>query len=127
MRITGVNIPDDKKIETALSYVYGIGRSLAIDILAKAKIDRDKQAKNLTAQEVNKLQSIIEKDYQVEGELRQMIRQNLKRLKEIQSYRGLRHAKNLPVHGQRTKSNSRTVRGNVRRTAGSGRKKVELR
>ncbi len=127
MRITGVNIPDNKKIETALTYVYGVGHSSAINILTQTKINKDKLAKDLTPQEVNKLQTILDKEYQIGGELRQMAKRNINRLKEIQSYRGSRHARNLPARGQRTKSNSRTVRGNVRKTAGSGRRKAELR
>lgn len=127
MRVVGVNIPDNKKVEVALSYIYGVGRSLANRILKKAGVSPGKRAKDLTAEEVNKIQSILEKSYKVEGELRQVVRQNIARLKEIQSYRGLRHAKKLPVRGQRTKSNSRTVRGNVRKTAGSGKRKVELK
>jgi len=127
MRIVGVNIPDNKKVEVALSYIYGVGRPLANRILREAGVSLEKRAKDLTAEEVNKIQSIIEKGYKVEGELRQLVRQNIARLKEIQAYRGIRHAKRLPVRGQRTKSNSRTVRGNVRKTAGSGKRKVELK
>ena len=127
MRVVGVNIPDNKKVEIALSYLYGVGRSLAARILAEAGISSEKRTKDLTAEEMNKIQSILEKKYKVEGELRQIVKQNISRLKEIQSYRGTRHAKKLPVRGQRTKSNSRTVRGNVRKTAGSGKRKVELK
>ncbi len=127
MRVVGVNIPDNKKVEIALSYLYGVGRSLAEKILAEAGISSEKRAKDLTAEEVNKIQSILEKKYKVEGELRQVVKQNISRLKEIQSYRGTRHAKKLPVRGGRTKSNSRTIRGNVRKTAGSGKRKVELK
>ena len=127
MRIVGVNIPDNKMIEIALTYVHGVGRVSARDILAKAKIAYDKHAKDLSADEVNVLKKILEKEYRVEGELRQIVRQNISRLKDIQSYRGTRHSRNLPARGQRTKSNSRTVRGNVRRTAGSGKRKVELK
>ncbi|HDY73345.1 MAG TPA: 30S ribosomal protein S13 [Candidatus Jorgensenbacteria bacterium] len=127
MRIVGVNIPDNKMIEIALTYVHGVGRVSARDILTKAKIAYDKHAKDLSADEVNVLKKILEKEYRVEGELRQIVRQNISRLKDIQSYRGTRHSRNLPARGQRTKSNSRTVRGNVRRTAGSGKRKVELK
>lgn len=127
MRVVGVNIPDNKKVEIALSYLYGIGRTLAGRILRDAGISPGKRAKDLTAEEVNKIQSILEKGYKVEGELRQIVKQNISRLKEIQAYRGVRHVKKLPVRGQRTKSNSRTVRGNVRKTAGSGKRKVELK
>ncbi len=127
MRVTGVNIPDNKRVEVALSYIYGVGRSLASRILKKAGVSLEKRAKDLTAEEVNKIQSILEKGYKVEGELRQVVKQNISRLKDIQSYRGTRHVKKLPVRGQRTKSNSRTIRGNVRKTAGSGKRKVELK
>jgi small subunit ribosomal protein S13 len=126
MRIAGVNIPDNKRIEVALTYLYGIGRSLAQKILQAAKIP-NKKAKELTPEEVNAIQAIIEKNYKVEGELRQVLKQNIEMLKELGTYRGSRHAKHLPVRGQRTKTNSRTVRGNVRKTMGSGRRKVELK
>ncbi len=127
MRIIGVNIPDNKKIEIALCYLYGIGKSSARKICEEAKINREERAKSLTPENVNNIQSIIEKKYKAEGELRQIIRQNINRLKDIKSYRGVRHARRLPVRGQRTKTNSRTVRGNVRRTAGSGKRKTELK
>jgi len=127
MRIAGVNIPDDKPIEIALTYIRGIGRSSAQDILEATSIDVHTRAKDLPPKAVNEIQSLIDKEYVIEGELRQRIRQNITRLKEIDSYRGERHEKDLPVRGQRTKSNSRTVRGNVRKTAGSGKRKVELK
>ncbi|MFA6354178.1 MAG: 30S ribosomal protein S13 [Candidatus Paceibacterota bacterium] len=127
MRIIGVNVPDDKKVEFALTYLYGIGLSLSRQILNNAKIDLGKRAKELTAEEVNKIQNVLEKKYQVEGELRQSIKRNIERLKNLQTYRGTRHARRLPVRGQRTKTNSRTVRGNVRKTAGSGKRKVDLK
>ena len=119
-RIAGVNIPEDKKIEFALPYIYGIGHAMSKKILSQAGVDSNKRSKELTTEEVNKLRQIIEKEYKVEGELRRTIMFNIKRLKDIGGYRGLRHAKHLPVRGHRTKTNSRTVRGNVRRTAGSG-------
>jgi len=122
-RIAGVNLPKNKKIEFALPYIYGIGHSLAVKILHETHIDKDKLTGELTEQEEQMLRQIIEKQYHVEGELRQNIAQNIKTLKEINSYRGMRHKKGLPVRGQRTKTNSRTVRGNVRRTMGSGRAK----
>lgn len=127
MRIVGVNIPDNKKIEIALGYIYGIGRPMALKILAALGISLKKRAKDLTADEVNKIQDFITKHHKVEGELRQVIRQNIARLKDIQAYRGIRHLRRLPVRGQRTRTNSRTVRGNVRKTAGSGKRKVELK
>lgn len=127
MRLVGINIPDNKRIEIALTYVYGIGRTLAHKILEASRIDLNKRAKDLSPEEVNRIKEVIEKNYKIEGELRQLIRSNINRLKDIQAYRGLRHAKKLPVRGQRTKTNSRTVRGNVRKTAGSGKRKAELR
>jgi small subunit ribosomal protein S13 len=122
-RIAGVNIPENKRIEIALTYIYGIGRSLSQQILAKAKINPDIRTNKLSSQEVNRLREIVEKEYKVEGELRQTKMMNIKRLKDIGSYRGIRHIKGLPVRGQQTKTNTRTVRGNVRRTMGSGRRK----
>ena len=127
MRIIGVNIPDNKRIDISLSYLYGVGRPLAEKILDEAKIDRSKRTKELNAAELNKIQSIIEKNYKVEGELRQRVRENISRLKDIKAYRGIRHLRKLPTRGQRTKTNSRTVRGNVRKTAGSGKRKVDLK
>jgi len=127
MRISGVNIPDNKKIFVALRYVYGVGPTTAVSVLEAAKVDLDKRAKDLAPDEVNRIQSILEKTHKIEGELRQSIRQNINRLKDIKAYRGLRHARKLPVRGQRTKTNSRTVRGNVRKTAGSGKRKVDLK
>lgn len=127
MRIIGVNIPDNKRIDISLTYLYGIGRPSARKVLGLAGIDLAKRAKDLTVQEINKIQAAIETTYKVEGELRQVIRENINRLKEIKAYRGIRHLKRLPVRGQRTKTNSRTVRGNVRKTAGSGKRKVELK
>ena len=99
--------------------------SLALDILKEAKVDREKRSKELSAQEVNKLREIIENQFKVEGELRREITLNIKRLKDINSYRGTRHKRNLPVRGQRTKTNSRTRRGNVRKTMMSGKRKME--
>lgn len=127
MRILGINIPDNKKIEYALPYIYGVGHSMSVKILKSAQIDPNKRAKDLAPEEINRVKEIIEKNYKVEGELRQVIKQNIARLKEIQSYKGIRHLRKLPVHGQRTKTNSRTVRGNLRKTVGSGKRKVELK
>lgn len=127
MRLLGVNIPDNKRVEIALTYFYGIGKSLSGEILGATKISPDKRVKDLNPQEVNHIKDFIEKHYKVEGELRQIVKQNINMLKELQTYRGFRHMKHLPVRGQRTKTNSRTVRGNVRKTAGSGKRKVELR
>lgn len=127
MRLIGVNIPDNKRIEISLTYLYGINRSSAGKILAATKIDVAKPAKDLTPAEVSKIKEFIEKNYKVEGELRQLIKTNINRLIDIKAYRGIRHIKRLPVRGQRTKTNSRTVRGNVRKTAGSGKRKTELK
>jgi small subunit ribosomal protein S13 len=127
MRIFGVNIPDNKRIEIALTYIYGVGPLVSQRALAAAKVEVSKKAKDLTADEVLRIQNFIEKTYPVEGELRQLIRGNINRLKELQTYRGTRHARRLPARGQRTRTNSRTVRGNVRKTAGSGKRKVDLK
>jgi len=121
-RIAGVNIPENKRIEIALTYIYGIGRHLSKKILDQLKIDINKKASALSAKEVNDLKEFIEKNYKIEGDLRRQIMINVKRLKDIGAWRGLRHIKGLPVRGQRTKTNNRTVRGNVRKTMGSGRK-----
>lgn len=123
----GVNIPDTKKAEVALTYIYGVGLSLSQRILNQTKIDVNKKAKDLTQDEVNKIQDFIRANFKVEGELRQFIKENINLLKDMQAYRGIRHLRHLPVHGQRTKTNSRTVRGNTRKTAGSGKRKVELK
>ena len=121
-RIAGVNIPDNKITEIALTYIFGIGRTLSRKILAQAKIDGQKRANSLTPEEINRLRVIIEKGLKVEGELRREKLMNIKRLRDINSYRGVRHARGLPVRGQRTRTNTRTVRGNIRKTMGSGRK-----
>jgi len=127
MRIVGINIPDQKRIEVALTYIYGIGHTVAHDVVVHAKISPSTKAKDLTPDEVNRIQEYLEKKYKVEGELRQVIKEKIVLLKELQTYRGVRHMRHLPVRGQRTKTNSRTVRGNVRKTAGSGKRKVELK
>ena|SRR3989338_9528012 len=124
-RIAGVNIPDNKKIEVALSYLYGVGRPLARVILKKTKISNEKRTRELTPEEISCLRGVIEKELSVEGALRREILLNIKRLKDIGSYRGYRHSRSLPVRGQRTKTNSRTRRGNKRVTMGSGKRKVE--
>jgi small subunit ribosomal protein S13 len=122
VRIAGVVLPQNKRIEIALTYIYGIGRTEANKILASAKISPNTRTNVLTEDEANKLRELIEKNYRVEGDLKRDVFSNIKRLKEIGAYRGVRHARKLPARGQRTKTNSRTVRGNVRRTMGSGRK-----
>ncbi|MFH1967816.1 MAG: 30S ribosomal protein S13 [bacterium] len=121
-RIAGVNIPENKRIEISLTYVYGIGRHLSKKILNELKIDINKKASDLSPAEVNSLKEYIEKNYKIEGDLRRQIMINIKRLKDVGAWRGMRHSKGLPVRGQRTKTNNRTVRGNVRKTMGSGRK-----
>ena len=121
-RIAGVNIPENKQIEIALTYIFGIGRSLSRKILKETGIEPNRKASELNAKEISQLKEIIEKNYKIEGELKRMIMMNIKRLKDIGSWRGIRHLKGLPVRGQRTKTNTRTVRGNVRKTVGSGRK-----
>ena len=121
-RIAGINIPDNKQTEFALTYIYGIGRSLSRKILLQVGIDPKKKAIELTQSELVQLKDIIEKNYKIEGELRREVMMNIKRLKDISSWRGMRHIKGLPVRGQKTKTNTRTVRGNVRKTVGSGRK-----
>ncbi|MDO8664151.1 MAG: 30S ribosomal protein S13 [Candidatus Liptonbacteria bacterium] len=127
MRLLGINIPDNKRVEISLTYIYGIGPTRSRKILASSKISPDKRAKDLTPEEVNTVKNFIEKNYQTEGELRQVVRKNIQHMKDIQTYRGSRHARRLPVRGQRTKTNSRTVRGNVRKTVGSGKRKVDLK
>ncbi|MDP3004508.1 MAG: 30S ribosomal protein S13 [Candidatus Azambacteria bacterium] len=122
-RIAGINIPENKKIIASLSYIYGIGQSLAKKIVLELKINPSKKASELTGEELNRLRDLIEKKYKIEGELKRIVQSNIKRLKEIGTYRGHRHSRGLPVRGQRTKTNSRTRRGNVRKTVGSGRKK----
>ena len=110
-RIAGVDIPNNKRVEIALTYIYGIGRKSSNDILAKTGIDPDKRAKDLTEEEVAKLRDEIENSYTVEGDLRRDVALNIKRMVEINCYRGLRHRKGLPVRGQRTKTNARTRKG----------------
>lgn len=122
VRIAGVNLPNNKRVVIAVTYIYGIGNSLAGNILADLKIDPNIRVNDLTDDQANALRVKIEKNFSVEGELRREVVSNIKRLKDIKCYRGSRHAKNLPARGQRTKTNTRTVRGNVRRTMGSGRK-----
>jgi small subunit ribosomal protein S13 len=127
MRISGIEIPDNKRVEIAITYIYGVGRTRADFILKSTGIDPSKRAKDLTGPEVNKIKEFVEKNYKIEGELRQVIKQNIGLLKDNKTYRGTRHMRGLPARGQRTKTNSRTVRGNVRKTAGSGKRKVELK
>jgi small subunit ribosomal protein S13 len=121
-RIAGTNIPTDKRVEVALTYIYGIGISRSRKMLANLKINPDTRVKNLSDDEVNRLRRMIEDQFKVEGDLKREVLTNIKRLKEISSYRGSRHARHLPARGQRTKTNTRTVRGNVRKTMGSGKR-----
>ena len=122
-RIAGVNLPDNKRIVIALTYINGIGKSRSQKLLAQVGISPDKRAKELTEQEVNSIRQAIEKNaYVLEGDLKRMIFTNIKRLKETGSWRGIRHSRHLPVRGQRTQTNSRPVRGNVRKPTTSGRK-----
>lgn len=125
LRISGVNIPDEKRIAISLTYIYGIGISTAEKILTELGVSSQKRTRDLTEKEQNEIRNYIEKKLKVEGELKHEIRDNIRRLKEVGCYRGARHQKGLPVRGQRTKTNTRTVRGNVRRTMGSGRVKTE--
>ncbi len=122
VRIAGVNLPNEKRVVIALTYIFGIGLATSEKILKNLNIDPSVRVKVLPEEDANKLRNVIEKEYVVEGSLRREVFANIKRLKEIKAYRGIRHAKGLPVRGQKTKTNSRTVRGNVRRTMGSGRK-----
>lgn len=122
-RIAGVNIPDNKRVVISLTYVYGIGRNKATKILDKTGVDPNARVKDLTETELNHIREEIDKNYDVEGDLAQRIRTSINRLREINSYRGLRHKANLPVRGQRTKTNARTKRGK-RTTVGSGKKKA---
>ncbi len=120
-RIAGINLPSQKHIQVALTSIYGVGFSRSYNILKQASIAPEIKTKDLTESQLNRLREIIEKEYRVEGDLRREVLGNIKRYKEIQCYRGVRHARRLPVRGQRTKTNIRTVRGNVRKTMGSGR------
>lgn len=122
MRILGITVPNEKRLEIGLTCLYGIGISGARKILDQVGIDHGKKSKDLTEDEENKIRAIIEK-INIEGNLKREISANIKRLKDIKSHRGVRHMKRLPVRGQRTKTNSRTVRGNVRKTMASGRRK----
>jgi small subunit ribosomal protein S13 len=124
LRISGVTIPDSKRLEIGLTAVYGVGRPRALEVLENLKIDAGTRPTELSAAQESSLRETIEK-FVVEGELKREISGNIRRLKDIKSYRGSRHAKHLPAHGQGTKTNSRTVRGNVRKTMTSGRRKLE--
>lgn len=122
MRVAGVTIPKEKQIVVALTYIYGIGNSTAKKILAQARVPEIIRVHALTQEQEDKIRTVIEKQHKTEGDLRREISANIKRLKDIKTYRGIRHNKHLPVRGQRTKTNSRTVRGNKRNVAPSGKK-----
>lgn len=122
MRILGITIPNNKRLDISLTALYGIGRSKATRILKEAGVDSSKRVEELSADEENAIRKIVEV-MTIEGTLKREISANIKRLKDIKAYRGVRHMRKLPVYGQRTKTNSRTVRGNVRKTMGSGRRK----
>ncbi|MAF24754.1 30S ribosomal protein S13 [bacterium] len=121
-RIAGITLPKEKRLPVALTYIHGIGRSASEKIIDQANIKASTRVKDLSEAETGRLREIIEKNFTVEGERKREVLLNVKRLKEISSFRGSRHAHHLPARGQRTKTNTRTVRGNVRRTMGSGRK-----
>jgi len=124
MRILGITIPDTKRLDIALTVLYGVGRSRAVNILKQAKIDPTIKSKDLSVDQENEIRKIVE-SFKIEGDLKREVASNIKRHKDIKTYRGTRHMRRLPVRGQRTKTNSRTVRGNIRKTMGSGRKKEE--
>lgn len=125
-RILGVNLPDEKRVEYALTLIYGIGWSNVKTILKSLRIDKNKKVKELTEEEIKNIQSFIEKNYKVEGNLREIVAANIKRLKDINCYRGIRHIRNLPVRGQRTRSNARTKRGK-RKTVGALKKEDQVK
>ncbi len=117
-RIAGVDIPRDKHVDIALTYIYGIGPTRSREILARTRINPESRVKSLTEDEIHRIRELIDKEYRVEGDLRREVALNIKRLTEIGSYRGLRHRRNLPVHGQRTRTNARTKRGTRKTVAG---------
>ena len=125
MRILGITIPDNKRLEIGLTALFGIGRARAHKILDEAGVDYSMKAKDISTEDETKIRSIIEVGKKVEGDLKREISMNIKRLKDVRAYRGIRHERHLPSRGQNTKTNTRTVRGNVRKTMGSGRRKVE--
>jgi small subunit ribosomal protein S13 len=124
MRILGITLPENKRLEIALTTIYGIGRSRAKHILLKSKVDGAMKPKDMTVDQENVVRKLVE-SFKIEGDLKRDTAGNIKRLKDIKAYRGLRHSKHLPTRDQRTKTNSRTVRGNVRKTMGSGKRKEE--
>ena len=125
MRISGITIPDKKRLKVALTEVYGIGISKSLSILNELSIDPDKKTKDLTESDEVKIRKFIESNVTIEGDLRRSVSSDIKRQQDIKSYRGMRHSRRLPCRGQRTKTNSRTRRGNIRKTMGTGRRKAE--
>lgn len=124
MRISGITIPDNKHLSIALTAIYGVGRVRALDVLSKVGVPGTQSAKDLSPEKEQEIRNLIE-SFTIEGDLRREVSGNVKRLKDIKAYRGIRHMRGLPTRGQRTKTNSRSVRGNVRKTMGSGRRKLE--
>jgi small subunit ribosomal protein S13 len=124
-RIAGVTLPAQKRLDIALTYIYGIGRTSSNKLVEISGIPGDVRVKDMTPEQEDKIRTLVEKTYRVEGDLKREVLSNIKRLKEIQAYRGIRHSRHLPCRGQRTKTNNRTVRGNTRRTMGSGKRKLE--
>lgn len=124
MRILGITVPENKRLDIALTAIYGVGRSRARAILIEAKVDGAAHSKSLSVEQENTVRKLVE-SFKIEGDLKREVAGNIKRLKDIKAYRGSRHARHLPARGQRTKTNSRTIRGNVRKTMGSGRRKEE--
>lgn len=122
-RIAGVDLPRDKRVEVGLTYIYGIGRSRSNEILDQVGIDADKRVNDLTESEVNQLRQTIDRQYLVEGDLRRKVQQDIRRLKDIRCYRGIRHIRGLPVRGQRTRTNARTRKGPKKTVAGQGRRR----
>lgn len=122
-RIAGVDLPRDKRVEVSLTYIYGIGHTRSNEILEKVGIDPDKRVRDLTEAEVSGLRQTIDREYRVEGDLRRQVQQNIRRLKDIRCYRGIRHIRGLPVHGQRTRTNARTRKGPKKTVAGQGRRR----
>lgn len=123
-RISGVTIPDNKQVCVSLTYIYGIGPKTAKDILKKAGVENEERVKKLTDSEISKIQDVINENFVVEGDLQRLVSGNIKRLKEIKSYRGARHSANLPVRGQRTKTNARTKRGKKMTVSGTAKKSL---
>jgi small subunit ribosomal protein S13 len=124
-RIAGVDLPRDKRVEVSLTYIYGIGRTTSRQILDVAQVDPDTRVRDLAESEVSKLREVIDRNYRVEGDLRREVAMNVKRLQEIGCYRGVRHRKNLPVRGQRTRTNARQRRGTRRTVAGKRRSRAK--